>query len=436
MHNDFKEHIAKTFDFDPESPLLLACSGGCDSVVLGHLLHQSGFRFVVVHMNFQLRGQDSDQDALFVASLAQQWSAPYYVKRVDVPKYIEDHGCSVQMAARELRYTYFEAIRVELNLQAIVVAHHADDDHETFLLNLSRGTGLSGLSGMANQNGFICRPLLPFSRETIEGWAQDHDIVWRQDRSNDSDYYERNFIRHHVANGLKQMKRPWLKAFRTTTQNLQQAETLLRDYLTLVTGDVLTKSDQGAVIDLERLNEHPHAKSLLTAVLKPYGFTAWKDLPDLIEAESGKYIDTPTHRIQKDRKTLIMIPHKVQESTKESILIQKGQNSVDGPVTLRINLVSQWEKPLSNEIYVDASLVSFPLCLRPWKSDDIFHPFGLEGKKQLGKYFKDEKLSLASKNKIWVLESNGAIIWVVGYRLDDRFKITGQTTDIMHFATL
>jgi tRNA(Ile)-lysidine synthase len=436
MLAQFKTHITETFDFDSKSPILLACSGGCDSVVLGHLLVELGYSIIVVHVNFQLRGNDSEQDALFVAALAQSWSVPFYTKRVDVAQYRQAHGCSLQMAARDLRYAYFEHVRAQFNLQSIVVAHHADDDHETFLINLSRGTGLSGLSGMSAQNGYLCRPLLPFTRQEIEQWANDQNITWRDDVSNDSDHYERNFIRHHVSQGLKQMKRPWLKTFRTTQNNLKQSQNLINDYLSLVQHHVLTQNDHETVLDLEMLQTYRHPLDLLAALLKPYGFTAWNDLSELTTAETGKYIDTPTHHIQKDRNTLVIMELTRPNEPERPVWINEGVRGVDGPVSLCIAAAQHWQKPMRHELYVDADLLIFPLCLRPWKIDDIFHPFGLKGKKKLSKYFKDEKLSLASKNRIWVLESNGDIIWVVGHRADDRFKITDQTTNILHFMML
>ena len=426
-------HLQKNLPELLKAKVLVACSGGLDSMVLTHLLISSRIEIGLAHCNFSLRGEESDKDESFVIEQAEQLEIPVYTQTFETESYAGDHGLSIQMAARELRYAWFEEIRRDFQYDYIVTAHHLDDSLESFFINLSRGTGIRGISGIPDVNGYVIRPLLPFSRKEIFEYAKNKGIPWREDSSNAKTEYLRNQIRHEVIPPFKSASKNWKESFQKTQRNLKDTANLLEDYLSIVMKLVVEEREEGYAILIDKLIELPNYEALLYELLSDFGFTAWEDISNLISAQSGKQIFSKTHRLLKDREVILLteIP---KEKKKYVKLITKYDRQIDSPLKMSFIPSDKMGYIDNNTIYVDFERLKFPLTLRPWKEGDHFQPFGMKGNKKLSKYFKDEKLSLAAKESIWTLLSDNKIVWIVGYRMDDRFKITPNTNKILKIA--
>ncbi len=417
-------------DFLKGKKVLVACSGGLDSVVLSHLMLKGGYEMGIAHCNFKLRGKESDDDEEFVNHFAEQSGVPFYAESFETEKYAAENGISVQMAARELRYQWFEEIRKDFDYDYILTAHHADDSLETLLINLSRGTGLRGLMGIPEQNKYVVRPLLPFSRIQILEYAKSYNLFWREDSSNDKDDYLRNYLRHNVIPEMKEGNSSLLTNVRKTQDFLKDTELLINDYLVLIRKLVMTESKDELHIDVEKLQELPNTDALLYELLRPFNFTAWDDISELIHAQSGKQIFSKTHRLLKDRKRLILTETQ-QNKADEEYALGASVAEIRHPIHIDIASAEHFEITNAHTVFLDRELLKFPLTIRKWREGDSFYPFGMKGSKKLSKFFKDEKLSLVAKENSWVLCSDGKIVWVIGQRLDDRFKVTKTTRDII-----
>ena len=301
-----------------------------------------------------------------------------------------------------------------------------DDNVETFLINFTRGTGLEGLTGIPAQNGNIIRPLLPFSREEIENYAQANQIQWREDSSNASDKYFRNKLRHNIVPTLKELNTGFLDSFQNTLHHLQQSESLVNDASKLVFEKVAEEKENQLEIHLKPLLQFKNYKAYLYQWLKEFGFSAWNDIYDLVEAQSGKQVFSETHVLLKDREKLILSERKSSNNS-EVLIIESIESKVNIPLKLRFCKAVNIFETVSNCIFVDESKIKFPLTIRKWQEGDYFYPSGMNGKKKLSKYFKDEKYSLLDKENQWLLCSEDQIIWVIGKRADDRF-INKETT--------
>ena len=332
------------------------------------------------------------------------------------------------MAARELRYNWFEEILKDFEYDYLLTAHHADDDLETFLINLSRGSGLRGLTGINTINDKIVRPLLSFNRQTILKRAKETGLYWREDSSNQQTDYLRNNLRLNVIPSYKESVKSLLPNFQKTIANLRASQSLVEDYMALVYNLCIEEVSEGYKINLTKLKELPNTDALLYELLFPFGFTAWDDISELMEAQSGKLVVSGSHRLIKNRNTLILteIP---SEMEKNEIFISEDKKKIDFPLKLQLTPIDKMGYTDKNTIYVDNDKLTYPLKLRKWREGDIFQPFGMKGKKKLSKFFKDEKLSLVAKEKIWILASLDKIVWIVGYRPDERFKVA--TTNIL-----
>lgn len=431
MVKSFKAHIKNAFPFLENSKLLLAISGGVDSVVLAYLCDKIGLNFSLAHCNFNLRGSESDADEAFVEALAEKLGVPIFVQDFETLSYAETSKLSTQMAARELRYNWFKDLAAQLQFQYILTAHHADDNLETVLINLTRGTGLDGLMGIPQQNDAVVRPLLPFSRDQIVAFAKSEGISWRDDSSNASTKYTRNKIRHEVVPILKEINPSLLSSLQKTIQHLQEAQSIQQDCIDQVSKAVLEKSKGGVLkINIKKIQQLSHPKAYLRALLKDYHFSEWDDVCALLEAQSGKQVLSTTHRIVKHRDVLLVSEHVKNEAP--LILVDEGFETLEIPLgTLFFNEVSAVKNTSVNTVYIDQKKIKYPLILRKWREGDVFYPFGMKGKKKLSKYFKDEKFSLLEKENTWLLCSGDYIIWVVGKRADNRFKITPKTCKIL-----
>lgn len=429
MLSKFQKNIDINFPFLQKAKILIAVSGGLDSMVLLHLISKTKIEFAVAHCNFQLRSDESDEDEDFVKSFCQENSIQGFFQKFDTKQFAYDEKLSIQVAARKLRYEWFYELLVTENFDFVAIAHHLDDQLETFLINFSRGTGLDGLGGIPSQNDKIIRPLLFFSRAEIETFANENQLKWREDSSNASDKYIRNKIRHHVVPILKELNPSFLDSFQNTIQNLNQAQSLVDDASRIVYRKVVQDVDNQKIINLNELLQLPNYQAYLYQWLLPFGFSAWQDIYDLVEAQSGKQIFSEHFRLVKDRETLIIEPK--SDKIFDEYLINENQSELNFPLKLRFCNVSDITISDSKTIFVDADALKFPLKLRKWQEGDYFYPFGMNGKKKLSKFFKDEKFSIIDKKNAWLLCSENQVVWLVGKRMDDRFKVTENTQTII-----
>ena len=431
MLRQFENQVSNHFPFLQGKKLLLAVSGGLDSMVLVHLFQQLNYEIVVLHCNFQLRGLESFEDQQFIQEYSNTNAIPFVFTQFDTEAFAADCKVSIQVAARELRYSWFyEQLAIQKG-DFILTAHHADDNLETFLINLSRGTGLEGLTGIPAQNEKVIRPLLSFSRQQMEEYASVNKLKWREDSSNASDKYLRNKIRHHLVPLLKELNPNFISSFEKTQSFLSEAQELVDDAAIMVYQQVAREEGEDIYFDLVRLLQLPNYSSYLYQWLKEFGFTAWDDIYELVTSQSGKQVLAPYFRLIKNRDCLILSPLPSQENQQE-FKIESIESKVKFPLNLDFSTVSKIGVASNSTIFVDQDKLVFPLTLRHWNEGDVFQPFGMEGKsKKVSKLFKDEKLSLIDKEKVWLLCSNNQVVWVIGIRQDERFKIDPNSKKLL-----
>jgi tRNA(Ile)-lysidine synthase len=431
MLNQLQDHINSKLSYLKSSKLLIAISGGIDSVVLTHLCHKMGLNIALAHCNFNLRGKESDADEDFVLQLAEDLELEVFIESFETKSFAEDKNLSVQMAARELRYHWFSELSEQLNFDYILTAHHADDNLETFFINLSRGTGLDGLLGIPVLNKNIARPLLNFSRDDIENYAKEQKLEWREDSSNNSTKYLRNKLRHDVIPILKEMNPQFLQNLAKTQVHLNDSKCIIDDKISEVFDSVITPIDDFTFsLNIKEIKKLSHAKAYMYELLKDFGFSEWEDVFNLLDAQSGKYIQTNSHRLIKDRDFLLL--SEINSDSSESINSSETDKIVETPFgTLFIDEVDAVLESQKTIIYVDKNLLKFPLTIRKWEQGDVFYPLGMAGKKKVSKYFKDKKFSLLDKENTWLLCSDEAIVWVINNRADNRFRVTDNTKTIL-----
>ncbi len=435
MLERFLKYINTNHLFLPEDKILLAVSGGIDSRVMLHLFHSSGLKTAIAHCNFRLRGEQSDADEYFVRKLAEDYKMPFYVMHFNTGEYAELQKLSIQMAARELRYNWFENLRQLHGFQYIATAHNADDAIETFFINLLRGSGIHGLTGMKNRNGFLVRPLLFAFRSEIELYCSANKLEYRNDLSNDSDAYLRNKIRHSLIPALSELNSEFRTIMTDNLARLSDAEKIYSDYINNFQGNIIETREDGTVqISIDKLNESAIPKSLLFELLKKFGFSSKTsaEIYDNIDGETGSVYYSDDKRLIKDRTQLIITPIENQKETK--FYIDENSSEIAFPLHLKIQNISVDEYSISSDKYIasiDADKLNFPLLMRRWQKGDYFRPLGMDGIKKVSDFFIDSKLSLADKENTWILTSAGEIVWIVGMRLDDRFKITEKTKNIL-----
>lgn len=432
MLEAFRSHIAMRFPEMLEIPFLLACSGGVDSTVLAHLCQRIGCRFTLAHCNFSLRDKASDNDADFVRNLAQNLDMPFESVQFDTRSFAREQKISIEMAARKLRYDWFELLMETHGLATLATAHHLDDDLETFLINLSRGTGIEGLTGIPERTDSLARPLLVFPRDQIMDFAVRENLQWCEDATNTDPAFLRNKVRHSVVPLLKELSPSFLKSFLRTKTYLQQTAAIADDRLAELRQELFVTEDNRIRIPITALRQLSPLTGYLHGLLKPYGFKEWDNVAHLLETTSGKEVSSSTHRLVRDRDFLILIPIGNQETREYPI--QEDEPRVLEPISLTFEDVPGIGKTGPHILYVDRDTLTYPMVLRKWKVGDYFYPFGMKGRKKLSKYFKDEKVDVVSKSTQWLLCSGDDIVWVVGKRADDRFKITDSTTKILRIS--
>jgi len=432
MLEAFQLHVDSQFPFLKECKLLLAMSGGIDSVVLTSLCNDIELNITLAHCNFKLRGKESDVDESFVIDLGEKLDIEVFTQSFDTKHYALKNKLSTQMAARELRYQWFDDLCEQLDFDFILTAHHADDNLETFLINLSRGTGIEGLTGIPEVNGKKVRPLLKFSRNEIENYAKSNNLKWREDKSNSSKKYLRNKLRHEVVPILKEINPQLLNNFRKTVDHLKDSKQIIEDRIDHISDDIINVKQDGIYFNISKIEALNSPRAYLYELLKSYGFTEWDDVHNLLSAQSGKQIFSEGWRLLKDREELILVERNIEKPKfSETIL---DNNIVFENGVLLIEEVNSVNETNSKCIYIDADTIKLPLTVRTFAKGDVFYPNGMNGKKKISKYFKDEKMSLVEKENTFMLCSGENIVWVINKRVDRRFKVSDKTKNILKIS--
>jgi tRNA(Ile)-lysidine synthase len=440
MLEKFIAYIREKNLFAPEDKIILAVSGGIDSVVMCDLFYKAKFTFAIAHCNFGLRGQESDDDELFVKKLAKKYKVPFYVNTFETQTFAEKEKISIQMAARALRYEWFRKLLDTEGYAYIATAHHLNDTVETLLLNLTRGTGIAGLHGIQPKVNKLVRPLLFADKEAIYACVVENQLGWREDSSNESIKYQRNLIRNEVVPLLKTLNPSLETTMQQTVERLTAVEHLFNIEVEKVRQKLLHEKQGIIYIDFVLLQEQTEPLIKLYELIKTYHFsyTQAKDIWQILSAEPGRQFDSPTHTLVKDRTALIITGKHVHTFMGASI--GEGQEVFSNElIELKLQelIAANFTIPTDTSIAcLDRQLLQFPLQLRKWKEGDWFCPLGMNKKKKLSDFLIDAKIPLNLKDRIWVLTSNGSIVWIIGQRIDNRFKITDKTEHILQITAV
>ena len=431
MKEQIQQYIIQHQLLSGEKPVVVGISGGADSVALLHILVSLGYKCIAAHCNFNLRGDESSRDEQFTTDFTQRLQVPLCKISFETNKYAQENRLSVEMAARELRYRWFEELLNTYDADAVAVAHHRDDSVETLLINLTRGSGLTGLTGIKPKNGNVVRPLLCVSREDIYAYIEKNGLEYVTDSSNSSDIYTRNFIRLKVIPLLEEIN-PSVKASLARTANHLYDASLIYNHSIEEARRVIIQNNR---LSISALLSFPAPATILYEMLKSYGFsrTVCESIFTVLDKDSGKIFYSSTHRLLKDRSDLLIDVLSGEDN--RAYLINLEDDNVDLPVELKPEIVVikesyQIEKD-KKFAYFDFDKLSFPLVLRHWQEGDWFVPFGMKGKKKVSDYFSDKKFSLFDKEKTWLLCSGQDVIWIVGERTDNRYRIEKTTKRVL-----
>ena len=430
MQKQFLNNCAK-IGLNKQTKILLALSGGLDSVALLHLFHLSGFSFEVAHCNFNLRAEESDADEKFVIDLCASLNIPLHIKQFNTEAFAKDNGISIQMAARDLRYSWFEEIRKSNQVDYIATAHHQDDQIETVLLNLSRGTGLKGMHGILAKHETVIRPLLFCDRQALALWIKDNKFLYREDSSNASVKYSRNKLRHKVLPVLKEINASLGATMQQNVERFEASHQNLSFFYEKERASILSAKEDEITINLLEIRKLPSPVDALFHYLSVYGFSDWKAIEQQLNSDSGKIISSKSHQLLKDRNTLIL--KEIPISHDEEYLIQDATSFISEPINLKFECLQMENFKLVKDSTIaalDYDKLDFPLTLRKWRKGDVFHPLGMRGKKKLSDFFIDKKLSVFEKQNTWIVCTNDKIVWVVGARIDERFKLVENSQKV------
>jgi len=420
---------------DPHpAKLIVGVSGGADSVALLHLLRESGIACVAAHCNFHLRGEESDRDEQFVRKLCKEWNIALEVKQFDTTRIAKEQKKSIEMAARDLRYSWFEELRMSYQADDIAVAHHSDDAVETLILNLLRGTGIRGLSGMSLRNGHIIRPLVESTRSEIEKYLNNRKIEYVNDSSNSESVYTRNKIRLELLPLMEQINPSVRQSLLQTAGRLLETEKVYLSAIEKQKEEVLSFVNETGYISIEKLKKMVSTSALLFEILNPYGFNSAtiESIAQSLDSISGKHFLSSEYRVIKDRDQLIITPIPQKETREITIDSPVGKTETSPQLSFRIEDIEGFKFSKEKNIACfDAGKVTFPLTLRPVKQGDSFVPFGMRGRKKLSDYFSDNKYSLLDKEQALVLCCGNDIIWLLGERSDNRYRVDEKTRQIL-----
>ena len=431
MIDEFNRFITENSLIKPGDKILLTASGGIDSMVMTWIFHHLHYNIAIAHCNFSLRGLESDKDEELVRHFATEHNIPFHCIKFETKTFAKKNGLSVQMAARELRYKWFEEIRKENEYDLIAVAHNLNDNIETLLINLARGTGLAGMAGMKPVNNRIIRPLLFATRREITEFRDQHNIEFREDRSNADTKYTRNKIRHQIIPLLKEINPSIETTLNETAERFSGFNEIVSEYISGISDSMVQQKDQFITFNISALKNYLYNKVILFELFKPYGITSalLSDLVKVIKGKTGGLIITGTHRIIKNRKEIIVSDEEINNETSYTIENIQDFRFFPGIASARSIIIAE-NFEISSDPHIaciDSQKVSFPFIIRKWKAGDHFYPLGMNQKKKLSDYFIDNKYSKFDKENIFILESGGKIVWIIGDRIDDRFKITAST---------
>lgn len=420
MQKDFVQFIEKHNLCAPGQPVFVAVSGGIDSMVLLHLFRSAGYSVTAVHVNFKLRGEESDEDEVFVKNRCGHWGIPFLAKAVETKNYATNNGVSIQMAARDLRYEWFHELLRSRDGSVLATAHHVNDSGETMLLNIVRGTGLDGLTGIPVMNEGIIRPLAFASRDDINKYAADNEITWREDESNLDDHYQRNFVRHRVMSLLKEINPSLDNTLSKNFSRLGAERELMERSVAQLKGDFLLDKEHNIRISKKALQGFIHKSGVLLRMIEQFGFnfSTADSIVAAMDGQPGKMFYSGTHALVVDRDDLIISASQIPEVDFTTYETTDTGYSNDPDVA-----------------HLDADKVIHPLEMRRWKEGDSFQPLGMKGTKKVSDFLIDEKISVIDKQNVFVLTSNNQIAWLVGHRIDERFKITSQTKRVIVVKT-
>ncbi|MCQ2375710.1 MAG: tRNA lysidine(34) synthetase TilS [Salinivirgaceae bacterium] len=429
----FEKFIKQNRLFSQNDKILATVSGGADSVVLLHLLVKCGYNTQIAHCNFNLRNEESDGDEDFVRQLAKQYNVKLFCKSFNTKEYAAEHKLSIEMAARELRYNWFEQLSAENNFTRIATGHHLSDNIETLMLNLNRGTGINGITGIKPLVGNIARPLLFATRTEIEEFAKHNKLAFRTDSSNLSDDYQRNYIRHHIVPAFKQINKQFEQRMAQNLNNLSQAANIYNFYVEQAKLRMVKNINGKTIIDKQTLINEQFAETVLFEILSDYGFNneQTKRILSLINGESGKLFFSNSHKLLIDRQYIIIEP--TTNKTTNVQVEQIGTTKANGSTfEMQVVDIENFELiKLSNVACLDFEKIELPITIRSWQNGDTFYPLGMNKQQKLSNFFINNKINRLDKESALVLTSNNQIIWVAGYRPDNRFKITDTTKQVL-----
>ena len=414
---------------------LLAVSGGVDSMVLTDVLKKLELNFELAHCNFKLRGADSNADQVFIEKYAKKQNIPVHIKICDVTR-----SKNIQIAARKARYQWFNYLLDKHNFDYILTAHHLDDSIETFFINLLRSTGLKGLTGIGSHQK-IYRPMIDVTRTEILKYAAQNQVLWREDRSNSSDKYKRNFIRHRIIPKLVELHPGFYKSFSKTFGFLQQSQSVIEEWFENTKQKIVSTEANVLKLDIHKFEKVNQKELFLFQWLSEYGFSDIEMAKQLLQNQSGKEIFSKEFRLTKHGDFLLL--QKIETGNRQVYKLYENTKGIKYPLQLKWEIIDRneiddtvFKSASNNEIFIDYDLLKFPLILRKWEAGDYFYPLGMSGKKKISDYFTDIKLSRPDKEKMWLICNRNDIVWVTGKRMDERYKITSRTKKILHLQLI
>jgi len=440
MHQAFKAYIAKEKLFLPGEKILLAVSGGMDSVAMAELFSRAKFSFGIAHCNFQLRGEESDADETFVKGLAKKLKVPCYIRQFFTTDYADQHRLSTQMAARELRYEWFNELLSKEEYSFLATAHHLDDQIETFFINMLRSTGIAGFHGILPKQGKIIRPMLFSSREEIEEFIKKNKLSYREDRSNQEIKYLRNKIRHELIPVLADINPGFSNILTENIYRIREAEIIFRDTVDKKRKSLVRKEKERIFLSIDKIKNLRPVTTWLFEFLCPFGFnySVAEDVSKALDEEPGKQFYSPTHRLIKDRNDLMITPLdsvRIAGAREPGFQIPENTTRLKKPLSLTMKIILKnhdYKVDVSPRVAnLDLQKITFPLTLRKWHHGDVFHPFGRDHRKKLSDFFTDCKFSIDDKENTWILCSGEKIVWIIGHRIDNRFRITPKTKKVL-----
>lgn len=435
MIERFKNFINEEHLFADGRQVLLAVSGGRDSVTLCDLMARAGYDFAIAHCNFHLRPGDCDRDEAFVRQLAANYGALFFVTQFDTVDYAKEHGLSIEEAARTLRYDYFFRLCRDEHFDAVATAHHRDDAIETFFINLLRGTGVSGLHGIKVRNGNVVRPMLCFSRNDVDNYVKERGLHFVEDTTNAETQFLRNRIRHQVLPLFRDISPSFDETMDGNMARLREVEQLYKLVVDDDRARLLKPNESGFAVDIMAVRGLVPLKTRLFELLRPFGFNSAvvDDILSALDSQSGKQFFSASHRILKDREQLLIEPF--GDNDVSEYLIDRIEERPQLPIAMSMRISEYHGESVrlaENEAWYDYDRVHFPLTLRRWRHGDRFVPFGMKGSRLVSDFFSDMKLSLSEKEQTWLLcDAEGRILWVVGKRASGIARVDSDTRQVM-----